>query len=185
MTESLKKYPEFTKKLEEKGVIYTRVIPKHDDHTSPIGRGWISTFQSEDISIVNEKAAKLGVSLVPLENGDLKTVSPVLKAIKTLPLVNNKKVWFNSVIAAYTGSEDSRNQGRKAVTYGDGEELDPEQVAGTVELMHENAVAIPWKHGDLFWIDNNQVLHSRKANFVAPRKIQAFLGATNPYASLV
>lgn len=166
-------------------MIYTRVIPKHDDPTSPIGRGWISTFQSEDISIVNEKAAKLGVSLIPLENGDLKTVSPVLKAIKTLPLVNNKKVWFNSVIAAYTGSEDSRNQGRKAVTYGDGEELDSEQVAATVELMHENAVAIPWKHGDLFWIDNNQVLHSRKANFVAPRKIQAFLGATNPYASLV
>ena len=145
----------------------------------------MSTFQSEDINIVEEKAKKLGVSLIPLPNGDIKTVSPVLAAIKTLPLVDNKKVWFNSVIAAYTGSEDSRNEGRKAVTYGDGEEIDAEHVTGTVELMNELAVAIPWKHGDLFWVDNNQVLHSRKAGFAAPRKIQAFLGRNNPYAPLL
>ncbi|KAJ3313453.1 hypothetical protein HDV04_001882 [Boothiomyces sp. JEL0838] len=180
-----KQYPEFTRKLEEKGVVYTRVIPKHDDPTSPIGRGWISTFQSEDLKVVEEKAATLGVSLIPLENGDIKTVSPVLPAIKTLPKVHNKKVWFNSVIAAYTGSEDSRNTGEKAVTFGDGEKLNREHVLGTAKLMEENAVAVPWQFGDVFWIDNNQVLHSRKAGFEQPRKIQAFLGQTNPYAHLV
>ncbi|KAJ3325431.1 hypothetical protein HDV06_004290 [Boothiomyces sp. JEL0866] len=180
-----KAYPELTKKLEEKGVVYTRVIPKHDDPTSPIGRGWISTFQSEDLNVVEEKAAALGVSLIPLENGDIKTVSPVLPAIKTLPKVYNKKVWFNSVIAAYTGSEDSRNTGEKAVTFGDGEKLNRDQVLGTAKLMEENSVAVPWQFGDVFWVDNNQVLHSRKAGFESPRKIQAFLGQTNPYAHLV
>jgi hypothetical protein len=179
------KYPEFTKKLEEKGVVYTRVIPKDDDPTSPIGRGWKSTFQSEDIDTVREKASGLGVSLIPMENDDIKTVSPVLPAIKTLPKVYNKKVWFNSVIAAYTGSEDSRNTGEQAVTFGDGEKLNREHVEGTVELMNECAVAVPWQHADVFWIDNNQVLHSRKAGFEHPRKIQAFLGKTNPYENLV
>ena len=166
-------------------MIYTRVIPKEDDPTSPIGRGWKSTFQSDDIQVVQEKAKGLGVSLIPMENGDIKTVSPVLPAIKTLDKVYNKKVWFNSVIAAATGSEDSRNSGSKAVTYGDGELLDPEHVVGTAKLMEECSVAIPWKQGDVIWIDNNQVLHSRKPGFVAPRKIQAFLGKTNPYVALV
>jgi hypothetical protein len=180
-----KTYPEFTRKLEEKGVIYTRVIPREDDPTSPIGRGWKSTFQSDDIKVVSEKAKGLGVSLIPLENGDIKTVSPVLPAIKTLDKVHNKKVWFNSVIAAAVGSEDSRNSGTKAVTFGDGELLNPEHVAGTAKMMEEYSVAVPWQNGDVFWIDNNQVLHSRKPNFVAPRNIQAFLGKNNPYEKLV
>jgi hypothetical protein len=30
--------PDFIKNLEDKGVIYTRVLPAEDDETSPIGR---------------------------------------------------------------------------------------------------------------------------------------------------
>lgn len=63
--------------------------------------------------------------------------------------------------------------------------LDPEHVKETVKLMNELNVAIPWQHGDVVWIDNNQVLHSRRPNFEHPRKIQAFLGKTNPYGHLI
>ncbi len=83
--------------------------------------------------------------------------------------------------AAYTGSEDVRNTGKKAVTYSDGEALDPAHVAGVVDIMKDLAAPIPWMEGDLMMIDNHQILHSRSPNFVAPRKIQAFLGTFCSY----
>ncbi|PQM33854.1 clavaminate synthase-like protein [Prunus yedoensis var. nudiflora] len=38
------RYPEFVDKLEEHGLIYNRVLGEDDDPSSPIGRGWKSTF---------------------------------------------------------------------------------------------------------------------------------------------
>lgn len=171
-------HPEFCHKLEKQGVVYTRTIPENDDKTSAIGRGWTNTFNAADRDGVELAATGLGVSLEWQANGDVKTISPKLPAIRT---VNGRKVWFNSVIASYTGTSDSRNDSTKMVCYADGSLLDPVHVNDTVKLMSENAASIPWQNGDVFWIDNNQVLHSRAANFTPPRKIMAFLGADCPY----
>ncbi|KAL4576796.1 hypothetical protein LXL04_012896 [Taraxacum kok-saghyz] len=35
------KYPEFVDRLEQQGLIYTRVLGEDDDPSSPIGRGWL------------------------------------------------------------------------------------------------------------------------------------------------
>ena len=40
--------PEFVRKLEEKKVRYTRILPDGDDPQSAIGRGWQSTYQTQD-----------------------------------------------------------------------------------------------------------------------------------------
>lgn len=176
---ALKEYPEFCDKLEKKGVVYIRTIPKDDDESSPVGRGWVNTFQSTEKSTCEQNARALNVKLEWLPNGDVKTVSPRLDAIKTLKF-GDKKVWFNSVIAAYTGCGDSRNNPKEAVVYSDGEHLEEEHVLGTAKLMSELSVAFKWEKGDVLWIDNNQVLHSR-AFFTPPRKIMAYLGANCPY----
>lgn len=42
--------PEFVQKLEEKQVRYTRILPDGDDPQSAIGRGWQSTYQTQDRS---------------------------------------------------------------------------------------------------------------------------------------
>jgi Taurine catabolism dioxygenase TauD, TfdA family len=78
----LEKYPEFCARLEEQGVIYSRTIPEADDYTSPVGRGWKSTFcgtNSSDREGAQMNASKLNVTLEWLPNGDCKTVSPVLR----------------------------------------------------------------------------------------------------------
>lgn len=49
------KYPEFVEKLEEHGLIYTRVLGEGDDPSSPIGRGWKSTFLTKDKGIAEER----------------------------------------------------------------------------------------------------------------------------------
>jgi hypothetical protein len=175
------KVPTFCKNVEAKGVIYTRIIPKEDDPASPVGRGWKSTFQCTSEEEAIRAAAKLGVHLEWLENGDVKTVSPVLPAVKTLTKVHNRKVWFNSIIAAYTGCGDPRNDPKKSVCYGDNTLLNEDEVQAAVDIMEDIHVAIPWQKGDILWIDNNQVMHSRKANFLPPRKIMAYLGENCPY----
>jgi hypothetical protein len=176
---ALERVPQFCTNLEEKGVIYLRTIPEKDDNDSPVGRGWVNTFQSADRVQVENSAKNLNVSMNWLPDGSVTTVSPVLPAIKTPPKLG-KKMWFNSVIAAYKGCVDKRNDPTKAVTYGDGSYLNHEEVDTVVQLMEENCVSIPWVKGDLIWIDNNQVLHSRRF-FTPPRRIFAYLGENCPY----
>ncbi|KAJ1535786.1 hypothetical protein HK405_015519 [Cladochytrium tenue] len=166
--------PEQTRKIEDLGVRYMRVLPEEDDNTSPIGRSWVSTFQTRDKDEATRKAENLGTTLEWLPTGDVKSISPVLKAIKTYP-ATGKKVWFNSVVAAYLGWIDSRNDPKKAVTLGSGEYVDPQVIETMSGIMADISVSLPWQKGDVMWIDNEQVLHSR-APFVPPRRILAYLG---------
>ncbi|KAL0415175.1 UNVERIFIED_CONTAM: Clavaminate synthase-like protein [Sesamum latifolium] len=64
-----------------------------------------------------------------------------------------RKIWFNSMVAAYTGWEDTRNDPKKAVTFG-------------MEILCQK--------GDVLLIDNLAVLHSRRP-FIPPRRILASL----------
>ena len=173
------KYPDFISQLESKGVIYTRVIPKEDDPSSPIGRGWINTFGTVDEKEAEAAAKNLNVKLEWLPNGDVKTISPILNAIKTYhplyPSGSLKKVWFNSLVAAYLGWKDSRNDPSKAVVFGDGTPMDPEIIHDISKCMNELCVAFQWEKGDVLWIDNHQTMHSRNP-FEPPRRILAYLG---------
>lgn len=94
--------PEFMKSLDEKGVVYTRVLPSKNDPLSPIGRSWSSTYASTDRNVAETNAKNLGVNLEWLENGDCRSVSSVTKAVRRHP-VTNEEVFFNSVVAAYIG----------------------------------------------------------------------------------
>lgn len=49
------KYPDFVQKLERQGLIYTRVLGEEDDPSSPIGRGWKSTFLTADKAVAEER----------------------------------------------------------------------------------------------------------------------------------
>lgn len=43
-----KEWPDFVQKLLKDGLLYTRVLGEGDDPSSPIGRGWQSTFLTKD-----------------------------------------------------------------------------------------------------------------------------------------
>lgn len=53
------KYPDFVEKLEEHGLIYIRVLGEGDDPSSPIGRGWHSTFMTKDKVVAEERYIQL------------------------------------------------------------------------------------------------------------------------------
>lgn len=156
------KHPEFIEKLETVGVVYTRVLPENDDPTSPIGRGWKGTFQTEDRAVAEEKSKDLGVSLEWLPNGDVKSVSGVLSGVKLYP-ATGKKQFFNSVVAAYNGWKDSRNDNTEAIKFADGEKMDPVIINDAAALMDELCCDWSWEKGDVVMIDNHQVMHARRS----------------------
>lgn len=55
-----KALPDFVEKLEEKQVRYTRILPDGDDPQSAIGRGWQSTYQTQDRSRAEEICQQQG-----------------------------------------------------------------------------------------------------------------------------
>ncbi|XP_058074151.1 clavaminate synthase-like protein At3g21360 [Magnolia sinica] len=166
------RFPEFVEKLEEHGLIYTRVLGAEDDPSSPIGRGWQSTFLTKDKRTAEERAARLGTKLEWVDDG-VKTVMGPIPAIK-YEKTRGHKIWFNSMVAAYTGWKDNRNDPVKAVTYGDGTPLPADTVYDCLKILEEESVAIPWKKGDILLLDNLAVLHSRRS-FDPPRRILASL----------
>lgn len=170
-------WPEFVAQLRARGLLYTRVLGQGDDTTSAIGRGWQSTFLTTDPREAEQKAAKLGVTLEWLPDGSVKTVSgplPALKEDARAAAAGADAAWFNSMVAAYTGWQDARNEASKAVTFGNGTPLPRDAVLDCARIMEEVSVAVPWEKGDVLVIDNLRVQHSRRT-FVPPRRVLASL----------
>ncbi|KAG8166559.1 hypothetical protein KVR01_002248 [Diaporthe batatas] len=165
--------PQFVSELEQKGVKYVRVLPEADDPSSAIGRGWRSTFAVETREEAERVGRGVGMELEWLEGNLLKTTTAVIPATKKDPRTG-KTSWFNSIVAAFTGWKDSRNDPRKAVVFGDGSPLDAEVLRRCQEIMAELSVAFTWNRGDVLLVDNWATLHSRNS-FKGERIIYASL----------
>lgn len=167
------KHPEYVKDLREKGVHYVRVLPEEDDPESPIGRGWKSTFNAKTKEEAEEKCKNLNSTFEWTSEGNMKTITCKLAAIKTYQ-AKNIETWFNSIVAAYTGWEDKRNIPEQAVTFADGSPLPRQAVLDTQSIMQDVSVSIKWEQGDVILVDNHQTMHARNS-FVPPRRIYAYL----------
>ncbi|KAF8400947.1 hypothetical protein HHK36_014250 [Tetracentron sinense] len=166
------RFPEFVERLEEHGLIYTRILKTEDDLSSPIGRGWKSTFFTQDKSTAEERAARLGMKLEWMEDG-VRTVMGPLPAIK-FDKMRGRKIWFNSVVPSYTIQNDTLNDPEKTTTFGDGTPLPSNIINECRKILDEECVAIPWQKGDVLLLDNLAVLHSRRPSN-PPRRILASL----------
>lgn len=161
----------FASKVEEQGVRYIRVMPPVTDTQSAIGRSWRETFQVETKAACEEKLREHGMEWEWLDGDNLKTISKPLPAIR-FDDETQQKTFFNSIIAVYTGWDDARNEGRKAVVTADGEVMDEAVMAKTVSAMDDLAVNFAWQPGDVLLINNHTVLHARQP-FTGERRILA------------
>lgn len=163
--------PSFAKKVEEQGVRYIRVMPEVTDKNSAIGRSWKETFHVETREQAEEKMREAGMSWEWLEDGNLKTETQALKAIR-FDEETNQKVFFNSIVAVYTGWNDARNNGKTAVSTANGDYMDDAVLNQLIKQMDECCVNFEWKEGDVLWINNHTVLHARQP-FEGERRILA------------
>lgn len=168
-------YPQVCAKMEECGVRYVRTMPEEDDETSAIGRSWRNTFLVKTKDEVEAKMREMGHEWEWLAGGDLKNITNVVPAIRGEPGTPGKKVFFNSVVAAFKGWVDSRNDPLKAVQYGDGTPIDAVALQGIADFMHKERVCVPWQAGDAIVVDNAVAMHSRNT-YDSPRRVLASVG---------
>jgi D-xylose reductase len=167
-------FPAFAREVEVKGVRYIRTMPLEDDNSSAIGRSWKSTFQCQTKAEAEAAMAKIGTEWEWLANGDVRTTSAVVPAIRT-DKRTGRKMFFNSIVAAFTGWIDSRNDPTKSVVLGDGSPVNAEALLATAAFQRDNRVAFPWQAGDIIIIDNFTTMHSRNS-FERPRRVLAAIG---------
>lgn len=168
-----REFADFAKKVEALGVRYIRVMPEVTDATSALGRSWKETYNVSTREEAEAAMRKQGTSFEWLANGDCRTVTAALPALR-VDARSGKRVFFNSVIAAFTGWYDSRNIGEKAVVLGDGSPVDGIALRKVARFMQERQVAFAWEAGDVLLLDNTLVMHARQS-FEPPRRVLAAL----------
>ena len=153
--------PEFAASIEKSGVRYKRVMPYETDKSSAIGRSWRDTFLVESKAQAEKAMQEAGMSWQWLEDGSVSTTTAQLPAIRLDP-ETNQKVFFNSIVAVYTGWNDTRNLGETSVV-GDADSLmDAQVMQSLVKEMDELSVNFKWQVGDVLWVNNHTVMHARQ-----------------------
>ncbi len=164
--------PEFASACETKGLLYRTVMPSSDDPNSGMGRSWQSTFSVETRSEAETVMQRLNYTGEWLEDGSLRATTPVLTAVREL--ADGRKSFFNQLIAAFKGWKDSRNDPAKAITFGDGSPLNPEDANTAADLAEEITFDMFWETGDVVLVDNYVTMHGRRT-FTGSRKVLASL----------
>ncbi len=151
----------FAHKIERLGVRYRRVMPGETDRTSAIGRSWRETFQVETRQQAESVMQEAGMSWQWLDDGSLRTETKTLEAVR-VDQETGQKVFFNSIVAVFSGWNDSRNIGINSVVSDDGEQMDKEVIEQLIQQMDQLCVNFKWQPGDVVWVNNHTVMHARQ-----------------------
>eukprot|EP00300_Choanocystis_sp_HF-7_P037088 c53084_g1_i1.p1 GENE.c53084_g1_i1~~c53084_g1_i1.p1 ORF type:complete len:673 (+),score=150.57 c53084_g1_i1:42-2021(+) len=164
-------FPEVCEKCETLGVRYIRVMPLEDDATSAIGRSWRNTFQVSTKREAEATMRRIGTEWEWLPGDELRTITKIIPAVRC-DIRTKRKTFYNSMVAAFTGWVDSRNDPTKAVVFGDGSPMDAEAMHGMAQAMNNLKVAFAWQAKDIIVVDNSVAMHARHT-FTPPRRILA------------
>ena len=123
------------------------------------------------------RAAKQKTKLEWLENG-VKLITGPIPAIRTFDKENSqRKTWFNVLTIIYNGSLNGKIERPDTfATYGNGDPvLEYDAIQECLRIMDEECVIIPWKKGDVMFVNNLMVLHAREPLLKPPRRVLASL----------
>nr|XP_043617280.1 clavaminate synthase-like protein At3g21360 [Erigeron canadensis] len=163
------KHPKFVAEMEEKGLVYSRVLGEESDPSSPVGRSWKDTFMTDNKTIAEERAAKLGMKLEWMEGAVRVIIGP--KPGFKYDELRNRKIWFNGVVG---GLKDKLNDDpSKAVMFSDGKPMPTDVPSDCSKIFDEECIALQWRKGDVLLLDNLAVLHSRRPLITLPRRVLA------------
>ncbi|MDT0595163.1 TauD/TfdA family dioxygenase [Glaciecola petra] len=164
--------PALAADFENKGLKYTTQMPLLDDHDSGQGRSWKSTLSVETKMQAESKLLELGYSWEWKDDDSLRATTPCLPAV--VKLSNQKKVFYNQLIAAYMGWKGVKEDPSSAITFGDGSHIPASGLEMVASLAAQFTFDLPWQDGDLALVDNYMTMHGRKP-FAGERKRQVLV----------
>lgn len=171
-------YPDFISRLKLEGARYIRTLPAQDDPSSPIGRSYKNTWNVTTQGELEDKLGRIeGCEWEWQPDGSVRVTTEPVPAIRLVTdhAQNNVFQWTfaNSLVAAFLGWQDSRNDRHDALRFGISNEKMPEKVLqGIADFMEENRVLYTWKKGDVMALNNRLVMHSRNP-FEGTRRVLA------------
>lgn len=176
---------EFMKKLKAFGARYKRTLPAEDDKESPIGRSFYNTYQVNNKTDLEMKLNKIsGLEYEWQPDGSLNVITEPIPAVRMIEQQHNHAIFqwtfHNSVIAAFIGWQDSRNDRMNAVRFGNNDPMDHKVLDDIATYMDKKKVSYQWKRGDVFALNNRLVMHSRNAFTGARRVFAAMFGDAIP-----
>eukprot|EP01006_Ploeotia_vitrea_P023131 TRINITY_DN55578_c0_g2_i1.p2 TRINITY_DN55578_c0_g2~~TRINITY_DN55578_c0_g2_i1.p2 ORF type:complete len:157 (-),score=16.44 TRINITY_DN55578_c0_g2_i1:156-572(-) len=120
------------------------------------------------------------------EEAHLCATSPKLDPVRAAPTNQNKRVFFNQVVAQLANAEEwnRRQHGDDSVIdqtklnqfiqFGDGSAVSVDVLKEARKICEECAVELQWEAGDVALLDNYLVMHARR-DFEGPRRVLASL----------
>ena len=168
--------PNFVKKCEEKKIRYWNCL--HSDGSDKIRyQSWQMRFKTTDKRIVDEFLEKENYS----HSWDGNTLFYWKNVLPTTThVLSGEKLWFNQLSPAhgsyYADSplfEDLKLINKEYpchTSYGDGEEFTKHEIDNHRRCLWENAVGFDWQNGDILFVDQLIVQHSR-LSFQGERKV--------------
>ncbi len=153
------KEPELTEKLEQAGVKYTTLMPLTDDPETGQGRSWKGTLSVSSVSEAEKKLKTLGYVWQWMDDGSLKAQTAALPAIRSLD--DGRKVFFNQIIAAYSGWKGVKENPSSALCFGDNTDFSKDLLDTIVDIAKQHSYNLPWQDGDVAVVNNNLAMHGR------------------------
>ncbi|CAB3996994.1 Clavaminate synthase [Paramuricea clavata] len=168
--------PAFVQKCEDREIRYWNCLHSKDSYKNRY-QSWQMRFKTEDKDNVNDFLKSQNYHYSWEENTLFywKNLSPT----KAHP-ISGKQLWFNqlsSVHASYYDDIPSYEDLRLAykeypahTTYGDGEEFAEHEIDNHRRCIWESAVGFDWQNGDILFLDQMIVQHSR-LSFQGDRRV--------------
>jgi alpha-ketoglutarate-dependent taurine dioxygenase len=151
--------PELTAKLEAVGVKYTTLMPLDNDPETGQGRSWKGTLSVDSVEAAEAKLRSLGYSWSWNDDDSLRAQTAALPAIRTLD--GGRKIFFNQIIAAYSGWKGVKEDPASALCFGDDSELSKAYLDTIVDIAKQLSYNLPWQDGDVAVVDNHLAMHGR------------------------
>ncbi|NVE96040.1 TauD/TfdA family dioxygenase [Altererythrobacter lutimaris] len=167
-----KRDPDNAAAFKERGVRYSNTMPGENDAGSGQGRSWRSTLGVETREDAEARLLALGYEWEWTADDSLRATTPILPAVRELG--DGRTAFFNQLIAAFCGWSDTRNDGSRAITFGDGEPITQAHMAAAIALSEELVYDHAWQSGDVVLVDNFAVMHGRRP-FTGKRRVLASL----------